>query len=439
MFEYYLSLALRSLRRNLVLTILMVAAIGVGIGASMTTLTVFRAMAADPIPDKSRQLFAVQIDNWGPSEHTMDSMDMEGLADQMDYTDAMALMRARTAARQAAMYPVGFALTPDNRDLKPFKVDGRATYADFFSMFEVPFEFGAPWGQAEDEGSAPVVVITHELNDKLFGGANSVGRSINLDNEDYRIIGVMRHWDPMPRFYDLTNESFEKTAPVFVPFTRAIDRHIQSWGNTNCANFTESGWQGFLNSNCVWIQYWAELPTAQAVEHYRRWLDNYADEQHRSGRFEWPAHTKIRDVRAWLSYEHVVSDETRILVLVSFSFLLVCVLNAMGLMLAKFLGRSADIGVRRALGANKRAIMAQCLIEAGVVGMAGGVLGILLTVLGLLGLRSLLSQQILELTHLDPTGVGIALALAVAATILAGLYPTWRAAQVQPAWQLKAQ
>ena len=58
MFTYYLTLALRSLRRNVVLTVLMIAAIGVGIGASMTTLTVFRAMAGDPIPRKSRQLFA---------------------------------------------------------------------------------------------------------------------------------------------------------------------------------------------------------------------------------------------------------------------------------------------------------------------------------------------------------------------------------------------
>jgi len=66
----------------------------------------------------------------------------------------------------------------------------------------------------------------------------------------------------------------------------------------------------------------------------------------------------------------VVSDETRILVLVSFSFLLVCILNAMGLMLAKFMGRAADIGVRRALGASRSAILAQCLIEAGVVGIA---------------------------------------------------------------------
>jgi len=67
MFAYYFGLALRSLRRNVVLTVLMIAAIGVGIGASMTTLTMFRAMSGDPIPEKSTKLFAPQIDNWGPA------------------------------------------------------------------------------------------------------------------------------------------------------------------------------------------------------------------------------------------------------------------------------------------------------------------------------------------------------------------------------------
>ena len=144
-------------------------------------------------------------------------------------------------------------------------------------------------------------------------------------------------------------------------------------------------------------------------------------------------------MREWLVYEHAVSDEVRILVLVSFSFLLVCLLNAMGLMLAKIMGRAGDIGVRRALGADRGAIFAQCLIEAGVVGLAGGLLGLLLTMLGLMGLRSLLSEQVTRLTHFSVSDIAIAMTLAIVATILAGLYPTWRAAQVQPAWQLKAQ
>jgi putative ABC transport system permease protein len=144
-------------------------------------------------------------------------------------------------------------------------------------------------------------------------------------------------------------------------------------------------------------------------------------------------------VREWLVYQHAVADEVRILVLVSFSFLLVCLLNAMGLMLAKIMGRAGDIGVRRALGASRRAIFGQCLIEAGVVGLAGGLLGLGLTALGLMGLRSLLSEEVSRLTHFSALDISIAVILAVLATTLAGWYPTWRAAQVQPAWQLKAQ
>lgn len=111
----------------------------------------------------------------------------------------------------------------------------------------------------------------------------------------------------------------------------------------------------------------------------------------------------------------------------------------MGLMLAKIMGRAGDIGERRALGASRRAIVAQCLIEAGVVGLAGGLLGLALTALGLMGLRSLLSEQVSRLTHFSAGDIAIAVSLAGVATTLAGLYPTWCAAHVQPAWQLKAQ
>ena len=101
------------------------------------------------------------------------------------------------------------------------------------------------------------------------------------------------------------------------------------------------------------MQFWVELPTAADAARYRTFLGNYAAEQQRSGRFHWPPHTRLRDVKEWLMYRHAVSDEVRILVLVAFSFLFVCLLNAMGLMLAKIMGRAGDIGVRRALGASR--------------------------------------------------------------------------------------
>ena len=190
MFNYYYSLALRSLKRNVVLTMLMIAAIGVGIGASMTMLTVFRAMGNDPIPGKSGQLFAVQIDNWGPRK-SGGAGNADNLSEQISYTDAMALMNMRAARRQTAMYATGAALTPSNPDLRPFQVRGRAAYADFFPMFSVPFLFGGPWSAADDEGRSDVVVISRELNDKVFAGANPVGKTLNLDGRDFRVAGVI--------------------------------------------------------------------------------------------------------------------------------------------------------------------------------------------------------------------------------------------------------
>jgi putative ABC transport system permease protein len=433
-------LALRSLKRNIVLTALMIAAVGVGIGASMTTLTVFRAMDNDPIPQKSRQLFAVQIDNWGPNNKSIVPGDAEHFQEQISYIDAMGLMNAKAAHRQAAMYRTGAALTPANPDILPFQVQIRATYTDFFPMFQTPFAAGGPWSAADDQNHSEVAVITQKLNDKVFGGGNSVGKSINLDGHEFRVVGVMGPWDPTPQFYDLNNDQYGEGAEVYLPFTRAIDGQMPSWGNNNCSGeIGQPGWEGHLHSECVWVQFWAELPTAADVAAYRAFLNNYASDQQRAGRFNWPAHTKIRDVREWLDYNHVVSANFRILVVVSFSFLLVCLLNAMGLMLAKIMGRASDIGVRRALGASRTAIFGQCLIEAGVVGLAGGLLGLVLTTLGLIGLKSLLSEDVGRLTHFSLVDITIAIVLAVLATTLAGLYPTWRAAQVQPAWQLKAQ
>jgi putative ABC transport system permease protein len=271
----------------------------------------------------------------------------------------------------------------------------------------------------------------------VFGGVNSVGKSLNLDGQDYRIVGVLDRWDPVPKFYDLTSGKYSKSEDLLLPFTAAIQAHKEIQGNLSCKAQPGDGWDAIIASECLWTQFWVELPTPADARAYRTFLANYASEQQRSGRLAWLPHTQLLDVKQLLSSQHVVSDEVQILVLVSFSFLVVCLLNAMGLLLAKIMGRSSEIGVRRALGASRREIFAQCLVEAGVIGLAGGLVGLGLVALGLQGLRVMMSDQAALLTHLDPVDVALAITVAIGATMLAGLYPTWRAAQVQPAWQLK--
>lgn len=437
MLSYYFDLGLKSLRRNAVLTLLLVTAIAVGIGASMTTLTVFRAMSGDPIPRKSAQLFVPQIDSRGPNDSGERTEDH--LVDRLTYIDAMALMKARAAKRQTAIYGSSISLKPADLKQKPFRARVRAVYTDFFPMFEVPFKYGNPWPASDDDNHSPVVVITRALNERVFGGGNSVGKPLDLGGESYTIVGILDTWEPIPQFYDIGRTPFAGKDEVFMPFSRAIDQQLSASGPMSCAADEPVGFAARLTSDCIWGRFWVELPTAADVAKYRNFLNSYAEDQRRSGRFNWPARTQLRDVMTWLKYNHVVPSEVRILILVSFGFLLVCLLNAMGLMLAKLMGRSGDIGVRRALGASRQAIFVQCLIETGVVGLAGGLFGLLLTLAGLWATRALLPSEFVAVTHLDAGDVIIALLLGIASTIVAGLYPTWRVSHVQPAWTLKAQ
>jgi putative ABC transport system permease protein len=435
MFSYYLKLALENLRRNVWITALMVLAISAGIGASMTTFALYRAMSGDPIPNKSHRLFVVQVDNWGPNKPGEKTEDQ--LQEYLSYIDARALWNARAAKRQTLIFTT-YLKARANPQSKPIGAAVPAVYSDFFLMLDAPFKYGGPWSPSDDEVGAPVIVLSRKLNDKLFAGANSVGKTLNITGVAFRVVGVLNDWAVVPRFYDLHAAPFGNVEEMFIPFNRAIQSEAPTISGTGCKETRAAGWGALLQSDCTWIQLWAELP-ASDVAAYSAFVNNYAADQQRTGRFQWPAHTQIRDVMQWLKYRHAVPGQLGILLLASFGFLFVCLMNAMGLMLAKTIGRIQDISVRRALGASRRAIAMQSLVETSVVGMVGAAIGLLITMLGIFAIRTILADQYAALAYLDAKIVVIEVVCAIAAAVAAGLYPTWRAAWVQPALQLKVE
>lgn len=147
---------------------------------------------------------------------------------------------------------------------------------------------------------------------------------------------------------------------------------------------------------------------------------------------------RLSDVGQWLHIMNVGPKASALSMIVSVSFLLICLVNVVGLMLARFMRRAPEIGVRRALGASRGAIYRQFLIEAAAIGLAGGVLGLLLTALGMAGIGHVFEPEVARLATLDASLLLLTMLLAVATTLIAALYPIWRAAQVQPAWQLKS-
>jgi putative ABC transport system permease protein len=439
MFAYYFRIALKSLRRNPMLTGLMIGAIAVGVGVCITTLTVYRLMSGNPMEARNDVLYSVTLDSWDPNSPWKDEHP-ELPPPELTYRDAQALYNSDIPDRKVMMRKAAFVVeAPPKSGVAPFLVTGRTTTKDFFAMFNVPFKYGGGWDQTADDASQMVVVLSKKTNDKAFGGANSVGQTVRLDGHDFKIIGVLEDWAPTPKFYDLNNGAFDEIEELFVPYGVGTQLEMQSAGNTNCWRDQQiNNFQDFLNSDCVWIQFWVELRDSSKAAAFKDFIDNYVREQKSLGRFERPLNNHLRHPDEWLRVNEAVEDDNRVLVGLSFMFLAVCLLNMIGLLLAKFLGAAPLVGLRRALGASKSAIFQQHLMEVGVIGFGGGLLGIALAALGLWGVRNLY-QHYDELTRLDFTMVLTAIGIAVLSGLLAGFYPTWRVCRVQPAAYLKTQ
>ena len=439
MLTYYVRLAMKSLRRNPVLAALMIGAIALGVGVCITTLTVYRLMSGNPIAHRNEVLYSVTLDNWDP-EQPWSKEHPELPPSELTYNDATALMQSDIPARKVMMRKGSFVLDPvQTQGASPFLVEARLTTKDFFSMFDVPFLYGGGWDQAADDETQLVVVLSKRTNEKAFGGADSVGRTIRLDGHDFKVVGVIEDWQPTPKFYDLNNGAFDETEEIFAPYSIGTAYQVQFAGNVNCWRSQPlNSFEDFLNSDCVWNQVWVELPARDKVDEFQNLMDNYVREQKKLGRFERPLNNHLRHPDEWLKVNEVVRDDNRVLVGLSFMFLAVCLLNMIGLLLAKFLGAAPLVGLRRALGASKATIFRQHLVEVGVIGFGGGLMGIGVAALGLLGLRKLY-ENYEALTQLDVTMVLITLGIAIGSGVLAGLYPTWRVCRVEPAAHLKTQ
>jgi putative ABC transport system permease protein len=410
----------------------------VGIGVSMTTLSVFHMMSSNPIPDKSDVLFAVTLDSWNPLR-PFDDDEPERAPHQLTFHDAERLVALAGAKRQTAMFESSLIIEPLGDDELPFEAGARVTYSDFFPMFNVPFLYGSGWDKSADSAAEPVVVLTKKLNERLFGGENSVGKSLTMNGTRFQVVGVTDTWEPTPRFYDPINGAFQEVNEMFIPYSLTRVMELQSegsdwgWKDEDIASFGQ-----WLNSEAVWVQFWVELDSPAAQDEYLGHLDAYVNEQKRLGRFERPLNNHIYNVEEWMEYHKVVARDSRVLVGLSFLFLLVCLLSTIALTLTKFVGKKAETSLRRALGASRQTIFKQQIVEVSLIGFTGGVIGLLLVIAGLQGIRYLYGSPP-GLVRLDWLMVLTAQGIAVVSSIVAGLYPAWRVCSIPPATQLKTQ
>lgn len=274
MFGYYLRLAVASFRRNPGLTALMVLAIALGIAVCMVTLTSYRAAAHNPAGERGGVLFSPSLDAWDP-ENPYDKDDKSLAPDLLTYRDAKALYASDIPDRKIIMYRTGDIYTRPDKGMDPHYIPTRMTTRDFFGMFDVPFLYGGAWDAKADAGPEPVIVLSKEENKKAFGGENSVGKTLHWKEREFRIVGVLDDWEPMPKFFDVSNGAFQQMEGAYVPFEWGPILELGSHGNTNCwKTETINNYQDFLNSECIWTAAWVELRSAEKQRAYKAFMED---------------------------------------------------------------------------------------------------------------------------------------------------------------------
>ncbi|TAM32106.1 MAG: ABC transporter permease [Rhodanobacter sp.] len=437
MFDYYLRLALRRCRQNLPMVGLLVLTMAIGIAATMTAMTIFGALAGEPLPGISSHLYVATMD--AREAVDKDNPDYKQPDSLLKFSDAKALVDAHHAMQQVA---VAASLTqfarPDGK--RSEKAYGLMAYGPALQVLGVPLRHGRSWTEAEQASAAPVVVIDTEVAQKLFGTENAVGRSVTLGRREFRVIGVSAPWNPRVRMFDVRQNQgtvMGQKEMFLVPAQAALDAGVGPLLAGECGKGAPvASFQSAAVGQCRWIETWVRLDTAATVAAYDRFLAGYANTQHDAGRFVYPPQAKLVGTQAWLALNHVVPDDVHLNLLLAGGFLLLCLVNVAGLLAARFLRRQGDVAIRRALGAARRSVFLQHLVETGLLGLIGGVLALPLTWLGLWIVR-MQPVSYADAAKFSPGVFGVLFALSLLVGLLVGILPAWRVCRLPPALQIK--
>ena len=440
--NYTLETGLRGCLRHPRTMALVVLTLGLGLASVMTMLTLLSVLGADPLPGVSHKLHIA----WADSRAAAKSGETDSYGDGTPVpplwklADARAMQQLRPDIRQTAL--VTAPVTVANIDGSSSRnVSATMAIGPMLSMFAVPLRHGRFWTPEEEASRTPVVVISRALSQRLLGREDGTGGEVRLGNHTFRVIGISERWAPRPRPHFLPSSDAGWRGDgdeVFVPAEAALASGIEISSTRVCDG---AGFGGFrfdqVNvDHCRWLVLWAELEDAQQQRSYAQSLQSFAADRHAAGIFARPASTRLLSMPQWLHHNRVVPDSVRLNLWLAIGLLVLCLVNVAGLLAARFLRRSNEHGVRRVLGAPRRAIIASCMVESTLAGLLGGLMALPLTLAGLWLMRQQ-GEAYAPLARLNPTLFVTLLLLALLTGVLVGLLPAIRAARQEPALQVK--
>lgn len=413
MFNYYIKLSLRNLFRNRLFFTLMISTLAVGVGVFLANLAIIKSMATDPIPHKSDRIFNVSINVW-----PFDSADPR-LIEIMRYDDAMHILKNEIATNTMVHYQSQVYTRDMNAEhLTRHKAIVRATTQGFFPLTEAPFAFGGSWQQDH----AKQLVIGHSLNQDVFGGGNSVGKTLEIDGKPFEIVGVLKPWSLKPVFYQASpKEAFSATDDIYVPIETALDNewaiNVRNMATERIDSVSDNrGKNGFF------IQAYVQLDNQQQINEMQQYLDNYSQHRKQQGEYLRANENRMLNIKEWLDFKEVVDERMLAFGLATALFLAVCIFNASSLLLARYHSTRFETGLRRAVGASMKAVFYQGVIESFVIGSCCALLALLFGWL-FLQISISLFPALQNTSDIDLTLVVIGIVIAQVTSFVSMFYP----------------
>lgn len=383
-------LALRTLRRNPVLTGAAVLTLALGVGANTAIFSVVNAVILRPLPfgDPDR-LVMVWESNVARGWH-------QQTAAPANYLDWTAGVDGFEDAAAYASFANQVTLTGDGDPqlLQSVRVTG-----NFFSVLDVAAVQGRTLRSEETwEGQPPVAVISHRAWLDHFGGRpDLVGRMVDLSGRSVEIVGIM------PSSFTFPSEETDLWLPLAWP-----------QANRQLSSFRRAHWLRVvarLEPGITRDQAGAQLETVA-----RRLQADYPDLN--------------EGMEAGLTpLQEFMVGETRgtlwVLLGAVVVLLLIACANVGNLLLVKAAGRERELAVRLALGAGRGRVIRQALTESLLLSLLGGLAGVALGWWGTGALASLQPEGMLSVTEftLDWRVLGYVLLATVASGLLFGVAP----------------
>jgi putative ABC transport system permease protein len=283
---------------------------------------------------------------------------------------------------------------------RPRQVEAHAVEGDYFTIKKYDLTSGRIFSQQEADLGATVVVIGDEVASFFFAGLNPVGRELKIGGIPYTVIGVIAHQG------SLFGQSLDKTA--YAPFLSPLHRLTNPRGDID----------GLL------VQAPTDLMMRDAMETVREVLRG-----HRSLRPAQPDDFVMETSESALaSFRQIESIMTVAGTALPAIGLVVGGMVIMNIMLVAVAERTREIGIRKALGARRKDILRQFLVEAATLSTLGAILGILL---GLFGAKVIEWNTPLP-AAVAPWSIVVATLLGTVVGIASGVFPARKAARLDP-------